>query len=334
MMAGIAGLAGQTIETPLSIGSFTTAGSTTRIAPVEVLPKSLSFVGDVLLARRVETYLDAYGSSYVYSALPPVSSTTVLIGNFEAAIPEEHIHTPDLTFSFSVDAQHIPALRTFGFQYMSLANNHAGDKGDEALLHTKAVLRENNVRSFGSPDELSTSSIEYVSLQDKKVALVGLNAVFTSPSNTQIQELLSTASQHSDIQIVSVHWGDEYKPIHSRSQEILAQTLIDAGADVIIGHHPHVVQDIGMYKGVPIFYSLGNFIFDQYFSAAVQEGLWVELTFEGNSVQYTLQGVTSIDSRSVPRFMTASENDVFLKVLAKKSSDSVVEQLNLGMNAQ
>ncbi len=107
------------------------------------------------------------------------------------------------------------------------------------------------------------------------------------------------------------------------------------GAEAVIGHHPHVVQDIELYKGVPIFYSLGNFIFDQYYSTEVQEGLWVEMEVAAdNSVEYTLKGVTSIGSWSAPRFMSAYENDVFLQTLAKKSTKSIYEQIESGKITQ
>lgn len=319
----------------VSAGSFTKFLPKVEVVQEEMKPRSLSFVGDIMLARRVETYLDAYGSDYAYSNLPEVSSSTVLFGNFEAAIPEVHKHTPDLTFSFSVDEQHIPALRAYGFQYMSLANNHAFDKGSEGFVNTTNVLSEQGLKSFGVPDELGTTSIAYVELAEKTVAVIGLHALGKKLDSTSLKKIFEKASEQTELQIVYVHWGTEYQPVHSKAQSDLAHTLVEMGAEAVIGHHPHVVQDIELYKGVPIFYSLGNFIFDQYFSTEVQEGLWVEMEVAAdNSVEYTLKGVTSIGSWSVPRFMSAYENDVFLQTLAKKSTKSIYEQIENGKITQ
>jgi poly-gamma-glutamate synthesis protein (capsule biosynthesis protein) len=334
LAAFFAGLSNPTIENVFGFGSFVNFLPFEQVDEDLSIPTSLSFVGDVLLARRVETYLDTYGSSYVYSSMPTVSSSTVLIGNFESSIPVLHTQTPDLTFSFSVDAVHVPALYEYGFRYVSLANNHSADKGLPALNHTKKVLEESGLRSVGSPLGLSTTSIEYIELQGKKVALIGVYAVAVMPSEKEIIEVLAEATVQSDYQIAYVHWGTEYELTHSDVQEKLAYIMIDAGADAVIGHHPHVVQDIELYKGVPIFYSLGNFIFDQYFSTDVQKGLWVEVQFSEDSVVYALQGITSVGSRSVPRYMAAYENDLFLSTLAKKSTKSLSAQILQGKITQ
>jgi len=333
-MAFVASFASMDIEYSLSIGSFTKFIPKIEIIPEEVNPTSLSFVGDVLLARRVETYLDAYGSTYVYSSLPEVSSSTVLVGNFESSIPATHTQTPDLTFSFSVDAIHIPALHEYGFKYMSVANNHSADKGLEGLVHTQQVLEIKGIHPVGSPIQLSTTTIEYIELEGQSIALIGVYAVNISPTNEEIQKVFESTSELSDIQIVYIHWGIEYQPIHSSAQQKLAHIMIDAGADAVIGHHPHVVQDIELYEGVPIFYSLGNFIFDQYFSKEVQEGLWIELTIKEEVMEYTLKGITSIGSRSVPRFMSSYENDLFLRTLSKKSTNTLQEEILLGKITQ
>jgi poly-gamma-glutamate synthesis protein (capsule biosynthesis protein) len=148
-----------------------------------------------------------------------------------------------------------------------------------------------------------------------------------APSREAIQRLIETASKESDMQIAFVHWGTEYEPLHSAFQEDLAKILIDAGAEVVIGHHPHVVQDIALYKGKPIFYSLGNFIFDQYFSEAVQDGLMVDFTPEGGAYHFTLLPVTSRYSRSQPMLMLGDERKAFLIELAAKSEPELQEMI-------
>ncbi len=292
--------------------------------------QSISFVGDVMLARQVETYLQKYGADYVYRNMPPLSSTTVLVGNFEAPIPKVHTKTPDLTFSFSVDAQYIPSLSDYGFSFMSLANNHTYDKGAEAFTNTQEVLLFNSIIPFGDGKTFATSSIAYVPIAETVVALVGMHTLEQLPTDIEIAALIEEAQRKSDFQIAYMHWGNEYEMIHSAQQQKLAQRLIDAGFDAVIGNHPHVVQDIEMYKGKLIIYSLGNFIFDQYFSKEVQEGLWVDISFEDGTTIYTLRGISSIGSRVSPRFMQAGENDSFLQGIAKRSAPELYEMIIQG----
>jgi len=107
----------------------------------------------------------------------------------------------------------------------------------------------------------------------------------------------------------------------------LAQKLIVLGADAIIGHHPHVVEDIGLIDGVPVFYSLGNTIFDQYFSLAVQSGYSVNFFIRQQNLEFTLFPFTSIDNHSQPRPMKKGEQDLFLEELASKSNLSLRENI-------
>ena len=311
----------------VSIGTFSTFFPKIETIKKELKPDAVAFVGDIMLARRVETYLDTYGGSYVYSGLPNLGTSTLLVGNFEASIPAEHTQTLDQVLNFSVDAEYIPALAEYGFSYVSLANNHSYDKGSDGFLNTQSVLTQNDVYPFGNPQKLGTSSIVYIELENMTVALVGVYAVVQQPSHEEIQVVLNIASAESDLQVVYIHWGLEYEPEHSKAQETLAHTMIDLGADAVIGHHPHVVQDIELYQGVPIFYSLGNFIFDQYFSKEVQEGLWVTLSNTEGNINYILQGVSTIGSRSAPRFMSGYENDLFLQDIAKKSSPELQDMI-------
>jgi LAS superfamily LD-carboxypeptidase LdcB len=108
-----------------------------------------------------------------------------------------------------------------------------------------------------------------------------------------IREIIKNAKTQSDVLIVSIHWGDEYKTVHNARQESLAKMAIDSGADMVIGHHPHVIEDIDTYKDKPIIYSLGNFIFDQYFSKNTMRGMLFEATYEGNNlINYESKTIT------------------------------------------
>jgi len=286
------------------------------------LPQRIAFVGDVMLARNVEKVQKKYGNGYIFAALPVLSSSTLLVGNFESTIPKVHEPTPDMTFSFSTPTSSIASLSDYGFSHLSLANNHSYDKGSENFTHTQEVLLQNNLAVFGD-QAVSTTTVTYAVLDDQTVALVGVYAVDGMPAMGTLGVAISEAQERSDFQIAYVHWGTEYELSHSSFQERLAHALIDLGIDAVIGHHPHVVQDIQQYKGVPIFYSLGNFIFDQYFNADVQEGLWVELSFENDVPKYQLKPLTARGSYSQTRFMSAYDADRFLATLAKRSGEDL-----------
>lgn len=334
LLCFIALCAGLYIGSPdrqLAIGSFSFASvqrPEAEIVPVE--KDKIRFVGDVMLARNVETLMDKYGSDYPYTFLPKQPQAAYLVGNFEAAIPKVHVPTPSLTFAFSVNPVHLQGLMSYGFTHVGLSNNHSYDFGADGFENTLLMLHASGLETFGDQSDLATSSITYIDLGTTTVALVGVYAVHDMPSDTSITAVLETASKASDVQIAFVHWGEEYKLVHNAFQEKLAHKLIDNGADAVIGHHPHVVQDIGSYQDRPIFYSLGNFIFDQYFSEDVETGLAVDLSLHNSGMVFDLSPISSIGSRSTPRFMAGDERNALLQTLAKKSEPAWQEMIKNG----
>ncbi len=313
-----------------AIGTFTFVLPAPQDEGSQTVHTSIRFVGDIMLARNVENLMDAYGSAYPYDGLPAHPQGQYLVGNFEGSIPAVHVPTQSMQFSFSVDPAHLDGLRQYGFTHLSLANNHAYDFGGDDFAHGRQLLEEHGFTVFGDPGELGTSSITYLDVGTTTVALVGVYAVHQPPATDAVASVFAEASRNSDLQIAYIHWGEEYKLIHNAFQERVAQGLIDAGADAVIGHHPHVVQDIGLYKDVPIFYSIGNFIFDQYFSEDVQNGLALDATFGVSSIRFDIVPVTSIGTRSQPRIMGAYEREVLLKALAEHSDPAGAQTIENG----
>lgn len=294
------------------------------------IKNGIRFTGDIMLARNVENMMTAYGPLYPLKALSKHPDDLYLVGNFESAIPATHAHTPSMGFSFSTKKQNLEGLQQYGFTHMGLANNHSYDFGADDFQNTQKILEETDLNPFGDQRNQASSTVQFVNIKEETVALVGIFAVDVAPSKSEIQRLLKRAGSESTIQVAYVHFGTEYKTTHSNFQETLARTLVDAGADVVIGHHPHVVQDIEMYKGRLIFYSLGNFIFDQYFSKDVQEGLMVEMQIAQDKLTFNLLPVTSIGSRSMPRFMESYEKEIFLTELIKKSDTGLAQMIGVG----
>jgi len=294
-------------------------------------PARMLFVGDVMLARNVEALMDTYGTYYPFKGLRDMlESYEAVIGNFEASIPERHIRTPHLGFIFSVTADTAPALFRVGFTHLTLANNHTYDYGEKAYLHTREVLASAGIAVGGNPRTLTSGEVLYHTVDGVRVAIIPINATLGAPPLEQSTKMLNEAAQTSDVQIVSVHWGDEYKLVANESQRALARALIDAGADAIIGHHPHVVQNIEEYRGAPIFYSLGNYIFDQYWNTDVQEGLTVAVSFTEDKMRFTLVPITSVDAKSSPRPMNRVERLQFLDTLASRSEPALADSITEG----
>jgi poly-gamma-glutamate synthesis protein (capsule biosynthesis protein) len=334
LLCFIAVCAGVYISLPaneFSIGTFSVESPFAAVEEHPAIKDRIRFVGDIMLARNVENLMDAYGYYYPFTTLPQNPATAYIVGNFEATIPVEHVPTQSMQFSFSVDPQYLRGLREYGFTHLGLANNHAYDFGVDDYKNATMHIGQNDLAWFGSPESLATSSVSVITLGTSTVAVVGVYAVDQAPAVADIAQVFKYASDISDLQVAYVHFGDEYKLVHNGTQEHLAHLFIDAGADAVIGHHPHVVQDIELYKNAPIFYSLGNFIFDQYFSEEVQTGLMLEMSVADQKLNFTLLPITSIGSRSVPRLMSAYEQDEMLKTLAKKSDTELNEMILSGV---
>ncbi len=308
----------------LSFGDFHFGADTEEFSHIQ-------FVGDIMLGRNVEKLSRENSLHYPYTRLDSVPENVFLVGNFEASMPKVHVPAPSGTFAFSVHKDLLPPLRAYGFQSMSLANNHSYDYGQESFTHAVQMLTEADIAVFGDQKNQGSSTIVYATINDQTVALVGMYAVFDRPSDDGITQALARATEKSDVQIVYVHWGAEYELVHNDFQEELAHAFIDAGADAVVGHHPHVVQDIGVYKNKPIFYSLGNFIFDQYFSSDVQEGLSIRLTPQKEALSITIIPVSSLGQRSQPAFMESAEKADFLKKIAQRSEKGLATMIEKGI---
>ncbi len=291
---------------------------------------NLIIVGDVMLARDVERRMLALGNDYPYHQINFSNNNSYVLANFEASIPSEHQPTPNNTFKFSVNSVFLKNFREAGFTHLSLANNHSFDHGLPGYNNTVTTLWDNNFVPFGHPTVLSTSSITFLSVDNKVISLIAIHTLFNNPDPIQLKQIIDYASLNSDIQIAYIHWGNEYSLVHSIEQRKLAKELSSYGTDLIVGHHPHVVQDIELIDKTIVFYSLGNYIFDQYFSDSVQNGLVLDINLE-DSLSIKLLPVTSIDSKNQPKYMSELEKNKFLLDIASRSSNDLTEQIKSGL---
>ncbi len=293
--------------------------------------EQIVFTGDVLLARNIEQLIKRNGASYPFIKTATIfENAPVVIGNFESAILQKHIQTPAYITTFSVDAKLVPLLTDAGFTHVSLANNHSFDYGAETFAHTVDTLYTNKLNPLGHPQNSTSSLTSTFVSGDYTIGVIALNQVFTTLPWLAIEESLKQLGETSDYQIAYIHWGDEYILKHNQSQEDTAKKLIDLGVDAVVGHHPHVTQDIQIYNDKPIFYSLGNFLFDQYFSVDVQQGLVLRLMLATSSAEYTLVPISSEGTPSQPHKMVEADAALFLKNLARRSDATYSENIAQG----
>jgi len=280
----------------------------------------LIFGGDVMLGREVERFMERFGEAYPFEGVRNIfQHADAVIVNFEAAVPGTHVPTPDYDLRLSVNTEALGTIVAEGVDAVSLANNHSYDFGERGFLHTRAACKNAGLFCIGEPLGISPLSITALPVGKVRVGIFALNATAHIPSTSELRGTIAELAAQTDLQIAYVHWGEEYDPLHNQAQEELARTLIDLGVDVVVGHHPHVVQDIEVYKERPIFYSLGNLIFDQYIDTETERGLLIRMSVTSRTVTYTLVPVSSLKTPSQPQLMGVDERDEFLEDLLKRS---------------
>ena len=256
---------------------------------------TLSFAGDIMLDRGVESsvlknFAGDYSALFEKINAKFLKSADLAFANLEGTISDQGTDMKSL-YSFRMDPGTAPALAGAGLDILSLANNHVGDWGRSAYIDTLARLKENEIHYAGGGIneveaetpviiEKNSTKIGFLAFSDVGPAWMeakGETAGILLASDPRFDEIIQNAARQVDFLIVSFHWGDEYQPKHNARQEYLAHSAIDNGAKIVIGHHPHVIQDIEIYKEGLIAYSLGNFIFDQSWSKPTMQGLLLQV---------------------------------------------------------
>lgn len=249
---------------------------------------SLSFVGDIVPGEYLSALMEQQGYDYPYrQALLYLSEPDITAGNLEIPITTRGTPITDQPYVYKGSPDALPALRDAGFNVLSLANNHAMDQGVEGMLDTIRHLDEAGLAHMGTGNnDKEAFAPHYEEAKGIKVAYIGLSRVIPlaklkadrnvpgiaeSYDTARAVSAIQEAKEAADIVVVMVHWGLDGKDTPEQYQRDLAKVYIDAGADLIIGSHPHVLQGFEMYKGKWIAYSLGNFVFTAYPKDALAE---------------------------------------------------------------
>ena len=241
---------------------------------------TIAFTGDILLDRGVRQIITHHSPDALFS--PTVDSlfsrTDIVVGNLEC--PATTINEPCYKrFIFRAEPEWILTLKKHHITHLNLANNHSVDQGRRGLMSTIQNIRDAEMIPFGAgtnmaeaaePVLIAKEPREVYLIASLRLPLEALPYLPDEPSVSQeslnniFSRIANLHTQHPDACIiVTLHWGIEHTTKPTAQQRLEAHRIIDAGADAIIGHHTHTMQDIETYHGKPIYYSIGNFIFDQ-----------------------------------------------------------------------
>ena len=345
------GASSATVSSSASAGSSQAASSSAQAADgtyqVSGRPESfsISFVstGDMIFGRQVGDYVDMYGGAAPLARVSEhLAAADVTIGNLEAPLSDDMsdpLWTKDV-FLISRPAA-IEGLKESDFTFLSLANNHAMDYGWVALEDTIQALDGAGIKYSGAginydeawkiaTTEVDGVSIAFLSLTDviPENFLAYENSAGVAAARIDMDytcEVVSKMAAEYDIVVLAMHWGEEYQDYTTEwLQDVPAHQLVDAGADVILGNHPHVIQGIEFYKGALISYSQGDFVFDHFSTRKTGETFFLDFNFTENGIENVV--VTPIyleDPYGIPYVLQGQEAADILDRL---------EQISIGFN--
>jgi len=258
-----------------------------------------SAAGDVMISRDVADKIRKEGPEYPFSGIAPFLKTRDLaFCNLEGSISDRG-SPRGRGFLFRSHPDSVAGLFSSGFNMFSLANNHANDFGSNALLDTRTVLEKNGFHCAGAaanawgalePAMIEKNGLRIAFFAFRELPFKGGKPRDPQPAVPDSQSLVASISAvrgNADFVIVSYHWGVEYRHLPTLFQKRFAELSIDAGADLVLGHHSHALQPIVKYKDKFIFYSLGNCVFDQEYPMA-NESVLLSCTLAKHAVSDVL----------------------------------------------
>lgn len=259
---------------------------------------TVSVVGDCTLgtdeafdySTSLNAYFDNYGSSYFLQNVKPIfSADDLTIANFEGTLTESDARE-DKTFAFKAPASFAKILTDGNVEAVTTANNHSHDYGEQGFTDTLNALEAEGITHFGY-DETAVMNIKGI-----KVGLVGIYELKDHLERTQQvkDNIAKVKAEGAQLVIVIFHWGNEKEEVPDSNQMTLGRLAIDEGADLVCGHHPHVLQGIETYKGKNIVYSLGNFCFGGTSAPSDMDSMIFQQTFTITENGVQADNVTNI----------------------------------------
>jgi len=317
-----------------SLGAITATSAQTSETSVQRSKQvSILFVGDVVLddlpGKAIERGEDPFAAFEKIFA-----SADIRIANLECVVATTG-KAAEKNFTFRAHPRVIPVLKKH-FDALSLANNHSGDYGPTAFSEMLALLKEQKLAHFGGGNNLSEAHRPHIIEKNgMRIALLGYNefmprsfeanihkaGVAWSEDEQVVIDIKAARQQYkADIVIPFMHWGWENEMTANQRQRQLARVMIDAGADAVIGGHPHVIQDTESYKGKPIIYSIGNFMMDALDNEAQTLGWAVRLHIDQNGVKAWDTSIAKINPKGTPAPQSNTNSPCWNKTTGLKTS--------------
>ena len=306
-------------------------------------PVTLTAVGDIMLGESlcvghgVGSKIKEKGPNFPFlQVASALKIGDIVFGNLEAVLSNSSMNKKRLS-SVRVRAmpEAVEGLKYAGFNILSLANNHILEHGEEALFETMSILSGRNIKYVGAgPD--AAKAREPLMLEIKGITIAFLSYCLVPDKTAYIsikdpKEICidaQKAKSRADTLVVSIHWGSEYITRPSPSQIKLGRQIIDSGANIILGHHPHVLQGVESYKDGVIAYSLGNFVFDLVFLEETRNSVIADFGLSKKGiVNYKLSPIY-IDEQYAPRPLQGEKKDDLLTRLDTLSLE--LKEENLG----
>lgn len=300
-------------------------------------PVIINAVGDIMLAGSASSFFSRTGYDYPFAATSAILRRgDLVIGNLESPITRSGEEFKGKRFRFKTDPAAAEALQHAGFTHLSLANNHMLDFGSEGLRETIATLDRVGITHAGAGHDLGSARQESIAtVRGVKIALLAYSLTYpteffagsdragTAPGYENYYRAdIAKAKKSADYVVVSFHWGSECANFPKNYQKNTARRAIDAGADVVLGHHPHVLQGIEYYKNGVIFYSLGNFAFASR-SRKADRSMIARITLDQgiSAVEVIPLNVLYREVKYQPQQLTGTGGDVVAERLGRLSAD-------------
>ena len=293
--------------------------------------------GDVMLANWVTDHMDRSGYSYPFRKVQGIlERADIRFCNLEAPIgTAREQDRADKSYTFAMPSGYRTALQSAGFDVVSLANNHILDYGPPLADSTRYYLQEIGTQSTGYGRTLSEAVEPAVVNKNMNVGFLAYSMTYPTeywatnttagtayPHDRVFEPAVSTLDSLVDFTVVSFHWGSESSDSTQRYQQVYAHRAIRAGADLVIGHHPHIWQGLEWYRKRLIAYSLGNFCFGSFSKTAKESGLLEVRIAPDSLIQAHIHplDVNNVDVRFQPRPLEATRKTHFLQELERYSA--------------
>lgn len=270
-----------------------------KLGKTSAIPQTVSLllIGDIMLGRSVEgTALALKDNHYPFlKVAPDLQQADIVFANLENPVFPLCPKTSE-GFIFCANPEMVEGLVFAGIDIVNLANNHTFNYGQRGFEETKKILTANQIKWVGD------NNLEIIVKGGTRFGFLGFDFVSREPKKSDFLLVRNSASMVDEL-IVGIHWGEEYQPKANKRQERIARQLIENGVDVIAGHHPHWVQNSEVILGKPIYYSLGNFVFDQAWSEETKKGLVIKLTYQNSQLISQKEMPVYLENFAQPRWV-------------------------------